>query len=102
MLGEDLGKLKIVTCHLGNRASCAAVKNGVCIDTSMGFTPLDGLVMGNRSGAIDPAVITFIKDKKGISAEEVISIFNKKSGVHNYLSISSDFRDLEEAARRRK
>ncbi|NLP30512.1 MAG: acetate kinase [Clostridiales bacterium] len=99
MLGEDLGKLKIVTCHLGNGASCAAVKNGVCIDTSMGFTPLDGLVMGTRSGAIDPAVITFIKDKKGISAEEVISIFNKKSGVHGISGISSDFRDLEEAAR---
>ena len=99
MLGEEIGNLRIITCHLGNGASCAAVKNGVCIDTSMGFTPLDGLVMGTRSGAIDPAVITFIKEKEGISAEEVLQILNKKSGVQGISGISSDFRDLEEAAR---
>lgn len=97
LLGKKVEELKIVTCHLGNGASCAAVKNGVCIDTSMGFTPLDGLVMGTRSGAVDPAVVTFIAEKEGISAEETISILNKKSGVLGISGVSSDFRDLETA-----
>jgi len=97
LLGKDFNEVKIITCHLGNGASCAAVKNGVCIDTSMGFTPLDGLVMGTRSGAIDPAVITFIAEKEDIRADEVISILNKKSGVAGISGISNDFRDLEEA-----
>ncbi len=97
MLNKDVKDIKVVTCHLGNGASCAAVKNGVCIDTSMGFTPLDGLVMGTRSGAIDPAVITFIAEKEGIGADEVINILNKKSGVAGISGVSSDFRDLEEA-----
>lgn len=98
MLGKNFDEVKVVTCHLGNGASCAAVRNGVCIDTSMGFTPLDGLVMGTRSGAIDPAVITFIAEKEGISADQVITILNKKSGVHGISGVSSDFRDLEKAA----
>ncbi len=98
MLGKDIKDLKIITCHLGNGASCAAVKNGVCIDTSMGFTPLDGLVMGTRSGAIDPAVITFLKQKENISADDVVSILNKKSGILGISGISSDFRDVEKAA----
>ena len=97
LLGKDYNDVKIITCHLGNGASCAAVKNGVCIDTSMGFTPLDGLVMGTRSGAIDPAVITFIAEKEGIGADEVINILNKKSGVAGISGVSNDFRDLEEA-----
>lgn len=97
MLNKDVKDIKVVTCHLGNGASCAAVKNGVCIDTSIGFTPLDGLVMGTRSGAIDPAVITFIAEKEGIGADEVINILNKKSGVAGISGVSSDFRDLEEA-----
>ncbi len=97
MMNKDIKDVKVVTCHLGNGASCAAVKNGVCIDTSMGFTPLDGLVMGTRSGAIDPAVITFIAEKEGIGADEVINILNKKSGVAGLSGVSSDFRDLEEA-----
>ena len=97
MMKKDINDVKVVTCHLGNGASCAAVKNGVCIDTSMGFTPLDGLVMGTRSGAIDPAVITFIAEKEGIGADEVINILNKKSGVAGLSGVSSDFRDLEEA-----
>lgn len=97
MLGKDIKDLKIVTCHLGNGASCAAVKNGVCIDTSMGFTPLDGLVMGTRSGAIDPAVVTFIAEKEGIRAEDALSILNKKSGVLGISGVSSDFRDIETA-----
>lgn len=98
ILGKDIKDLKIVTCHLGNGASCAAVKYGICVDTSMGFTPLDGLVMGTRSGAIDPAVITYIKEKEGISAEAVINILNKKSGIQGLSGVSSDFRDVEKAA----
>jgi len=98
MLGKEPKDVKVVTCHLGNGASCAAVKNGVCIDTSMGFTPLDGLVMGTRSGAIDPAVITFLKQKEKISADEVVSILNKKSGMLGVSGVSSDFRDVEQAA----
>ncbi len=99
LLGKDVKDVKIITCHLGNGASCAAVQNGVCVDTSMGFTPLDGLVMGTRSGAIDPAVITFIAEKENISADEVINILNKKSGVAGISGVSNDFRDLEEAER---
>lgn len=97
LLGKDIKDLKIITCHLGNGASCAAVKNGVCVDTSMGFTPLDGLVMGTRSGAIDPAVITYIAEKENIGADDVISILNKKSGVLGISGVSSDFRDLGDA-----
>lgn len=97
LLGKQVDELKVITCHLGNGASCAAVKNGVCIDTSMGFTPLDGLVMGTRSGAVDPAVVTFISEKEGISAEDTINILNKKSGVLGISGVSSDFRDLETA-----
>lgn len=98
MLGKDIKELKIITCHLGNGASCAAVKNGVCVDTSMGFTPLDGLVMGTRSGAVDPAVITFLKQKEKMSADDIVSILNKKSGMLGVSGISSDFRDVEKAA----
>ena len=97
ILGEPLESLKIITCHLGNGSSITAVKEGRSIDTSMGFTPLEGLMMGTRSGSIDPAIITFIQEKEGLSASEVNDILNKKSGV---LGISgySDFRDIEERA----
>ena len=98
LLKKDVGQLKIVTCHLGNGASCAAVRNGICIDTSMGFTPLDGLVMGTRSGAVDPAIITFIKEKEELSADQVVSILNKKSGMLGVSGVSSDFRDVEQQA----
>lgn len=97
LLGKDIKDLKIITCHLGNGASCAAVKNGSCIDTSMGFTPLDGLVMGTRSGAVDPAVITFIAEKENISADKVIEILNKKSGIAGISGVSNDFRDVKAA-----
>lgn len=97
ILGKDIKDLNIVTCHLGNGASCAAVKGGVCVNTSMGFTPLDGLVMGTRSGAIDPAVITFIAEKENISAEKVINILNKESGIKGVSGVSNDMRDVEEA-----
>ena len=98
ILEEDVKDLKIITCHLGNGASIAAVQNGICVDTSMGFTPLEGLVMGTRSGDLDPTVMTFLMNEKGYSADEMNQILNKKSGVLGVSGLSSDFRDLEEAA----
>jgi acetate kinase len=99
LLDKPLEKLNIITCHLGNGASCAAVKGGKCIDTSMGFTPLDGLIMGTRSGTVDPAIITFIAQKEGITEEQVTSVMlNKKSGILGVSGVSSDFRDVEKEA----
>ena len=99
ILGKDRKDLKIIVCHLGNGASITAVKNGVSVDTSMGLTPLEGLIMGTRSGDLDPAIVTFIAEKEGITAQEVIDICNKKSGVLGLSGgFSSDFRDLAEAA----
>jgi len=98
MLGKDVKDTKVITCHLGNGASVAAVNGGKSIDTSMGFTPLEGLVMGTRSGDIDPAIVSFIKDREGLTAAEVTSILNKKSGVLGISGVSSDFRDIEDAA----
>ena len=98
MLGKPLEKLKIITCHLGNGASIAAVMNGKSVDTSMGFTPLEGLAMGTRSGNIDPAIIKFLAEKENISISKVDEILNKKSGVLGISGVSSDFRDIEEAA----
>ena len=98
ILGKDIKALKIIVCHLGNGASVSAVKYGESVDTSMGLTPLEGLIMGTRSGDLDPAIITFIAEKEGISAEQVIDICNKKSGVLGLSGgISSDFRDLADA-----
>ena len=97
MLDVNINDLKLITCHLGNGASVSAIKRGVCIDTSMGFTPLEGLVMGTRSGDIDPAIVSFIAEKEGITLEEASDILNKKSGVLGISGVSSDFRDLEEA-----
>ena len=94
MLGKDIKDLKIITCHLGNGASVAAVKNGKCIDTSMGFTPLAGLAMGTRSGDIDPAIVNFIEKKMG----DADTVLNKKSGVFGVSGVSSDFRDIEAEA----
>lgn len=99
ILGRDVKDLKIIVCHLGNGASVSAVKYGESVDTSMGLTPLEGLIMGTRSGDLDPAIITFLAQKEGIRAEEVIDICNKKSGVLGLSDgLSSDFRDLAEAA----
>lgn len=89
---------KVIVCHLGNGASISAVKNGKCVDTSMGLTPLEGLIMGTRSGDLDPAILEFISKKEGKSLEEVTNILNKKSGVQGMSGVSSDFRDLEAAA----
>jgi acetate kinase len=99
ILGKKLEELKIITCHIGNGASVAAVKYGKCVDTSMGFTPLEGLVMGTRSGDLDPAIPFFIMEKEGISPQEMYDILNKKSGVYGLSKgFSSDMRDIEEAA----
>ena len=98
MLGKSPEDLKIITCHLGNGASIAAVKNGKVVDTSMGLTPLEGLIMGTRCGDIDPAIIPFIMKKEGLSIDEVDTLMNKKSGVYGMTGISSDFRDIEDAA----
>ena len=98
ILGKDVKDLKIVVCHLGNGASISAVKNGECVDTSMGLTPLEGLIMGTRSGDIDPAIIEFICKKENLSVEEMNSILNKKSGVLGLSGLSSDFRDLVNAS----
>ncbi|HHU90579.1 MAG TPA: acetate kinase [Clostridiaceae bacterium] len=99
MLGKPIEQLKIVTCHLGNGSSIAAVDGGKTVDTSMGFTPLDGLAMGTRCGAIDPAVVTFIMQKEDLTAEQMDTIMNKKSGVMGISGVSSDFRDLDEAVK---
>lgn len=99
ILGRDIKDLKIIVCHLGNGASVSAVKYGESVDTSMGLTPLEGLIMGTRSGDLDPAIVTFIAENEGISAEEVINVCNKKSGVLGLSDgVSSDFRDLGDAA----
>ena len=97
ILGKDINDLKIIVCHLGNGASVSAVKNGKCIDTSMGLTPLEGLIMGTRTGDIDPSVVEFIMKKENLSVAEVNNVLNKKSGVFGLSNeLSSDFRDLEE------
>lgn len=98
LMGKDYKDLKIITCHLGNGSSVAAIKNGECIDTSMGFTPLEGLVMGTRCGNIDPAIIPFLMKKETMSMEQIDTYINKKSGVLGISGVSSDFRDIEKAA----
>ena len=94
-LGKDIKDLKIVTCHLGNGSSIAAVDGGKCVDTSMGLTPLEGLPMGTRSGNLDPAILEFVMKNEGISdISEMLNILNKKSGMLGISGVSSDFRDL--------
>ena len=96
--GLDLNYSKIITCHLGNGSSIAAVVNGKSIDTTMGFTPLEGLIMGTRCGNVDPDVVTYIQEKEGLSPEEMSKVLNKKSGFIGLSGVSSDARDLNEAA----
>ena len=98
MLGKDIADLKIITCHLGNGASVAAVDGGKVVDTSMGLTPLEGLIMGTRCGDIDPAIIPFIMKKENLDADGVDKLMNKESGVYGMTGISSDFRDISTAA----
>lgn len=97
LLGKDAKDLKIITCHLGNGSSISAVNGGKCVDTSMGFTPLDGVPMGTRTGAMDPAVMTYLMNK-GMTAKEIDNLVNKESGVAGISGVSSDFRDLSAAA----
>jgi acetate kinase len=98
MMNKNVEELKLVTCHLGNGASVAAVSGGISIDTSMGFTPLEGLAMGTRTGDLDPAIVTFLMNKENLSIAEMDNIMNKKSGVLGMSGVSSDFRDIEGAA----
>ena len=95
-LGLDINISKIIVAHLGNGASISAVKDGKCVDTSMGLTPLEGLVMGTRSGDIDPAIMEFIAKKENLDIAGVMNVLNKKSGVQGISKVSSDFRDLED------
>jgi len=98
LMDKNLEELKIITCHLGNGASVAAVDRGRSVDTSMGLTPLEGLVMGTRCGDIDPAIVPFLQKKEGLEPEEVDSIMNKESGLLGISGISNDSRDVSEAA----
>lgn len=98
ILGEDIHDLRIITCHLGNGCSIAAIDHGVPVDTSMGFTPLDGLMMGTRSGSVDPAIVTFLMDHEGLSAAEMNNILNKQSGLLGVSGISNDLRMVRDAS----
>ncbi|NVO09579.1 MAG: acetate kinase [Bacteroidales bacterium] len=98
ILGMDFNSCKIITCHLGNGASIAAIKNGKSVDTSMGFTPVEGLIMGTRSGDVDPGVLLFLAEKENLSIKQVNDVINKKSGVQGISGLSSDMRDLENAS----
>ncbi len=97
-LNKDIKDLKIVTCHLGNGSSITAVDGGKCIDTSMGFTPLAGVMMGTRTGDIDPSIVTYIMDKEGLTPAQMNAMMNKESGALGVSGFSSDFRDIENAA----
>ena len=97
-LGVDRSKSRVITCHLGNGSSMCAVENGKCIDTSMGITPLEGVIMGTRSGSMDPAVVQYICNNEHISVDEMLTICNKKSGLLGISGLSSDMRDIDKAA----
>lgn len=97
-LGVDRSKTRVITCHLGNGSSMCAVENGKCIDTSMGITPLEGVIMGTRSGSMDPAVVQYICNNEHISVDEMLTICNKKSGLLGISGMSSDMRDIDKAA----
>ncbi|WP_299448028.1 acetate kinase [uncultured Phascolarctobacterium sp.] len=100
LMGEHMSDLRIITCHLGNGASITAIKYGKSIDTSMGYTPLEGLIMGTRSGEIDPAIIPFLMEKENMTAQQIDDYLNRRSGILGISGLSSDFRDLESAANR--
>ena len=97
--GKDKKDMKIITCHLGNGCSITAVKDGVCYDTSMGFTPLDGFMMGTRTGTLDPSALTYIAEKENLSPADINNICNKKSGILGVSGISNDNRDVQAAAK---
>ena len=98
LLEEDLRDLKLITCHLGNGCSISAVDHGIAVDTSMGMTPLDGLMMGTRCGSIDPAIVTYVMSKEGLSPDEMNDLLNKKSGLLGISGISNDLRNVDELA----
>ena len=100
-MNKDIKDLKIITCHLGNGVSITAVDGGKSVDTTMGFTPLDGIIMGSRCGSIDPAIVTFLQKEKGYTADEVNEIMNKKSGVVGVSGLTTDFRDIRAAVNER-
>ncbi|MEG0797937.1 MAG: acetate kinase [Acidaminococcaceae bacterium] len=100
MMEEHMTDLRFITCHLGNGASIAAIKYGKSVDTSMGYTPLEGLIMGTRSGEIDPAIIPFLMEKENMTAPQIDDYLNRRSGILGISGLSSDFRDLESAANR--
>ena len=97
LMGKDIKDLKLITCHIGNGSSITAVKNGKVVDTSMGLTPLDGILMGTRSGCLDPSVVTFIAEKENLSPQEMNTLLNKKSGLLGISGVSSDDRDVTKA-----
>lgn len=97
-MGKDVKDLKIVSCHLGNGSSITAVDGGKSVDTSMGFTPLDGVVMGTRTGSVDPSAVTFVADKHGFTPSQMSEYMNKKSGFLGVSGVGSDNRDIQEAA----
>ncbi|MBD2231782.1 acetate kinase [Phormidium tenue] len=97
LMGEDIASLKLLTCHLGNGCSLAAVTNGVCVDTTMGFTPLDGLMMGSRSGSVDPGILIYLMRQEGYSADQLDTLLNKESGLKGLSGISNDMRVVVEA-----
>lgn len=96
-LGLDYDKQRIITCHIGNGASIAAIKDGVCVDTSMGLTPTEGLVMGTRSGDVDPGALVYLMEREGLDADGLMKLINKESGMAGFTEISSDMRDIEDA-----
>ena len=98
LMGKHMSDLRIITCHLGNGSSVSAIKGGRSIDTTMGFTPLSGLIMGTRTGDIDPAIVPFLMEKTGMTYEEIDRVMNKESGVLGISGVSNDFRVIEEAA----
>lgn len=97
VMGRDIKDLKLITCHLGNGSSITAVQGGICVDTSMGFTPLDGFIMGTRSGAVDPSAVTYLAKQLNVKPEEMDTILNKESGVLGISGLSSDDRDITKA-----
>ena len=98
IMGKDIKRLKLITCHLGNGASICAIKNGESVETNMGFTPLEGVAMGTRCGSIDPAILTYIMKELNLTIEQANDLMNKKSGILGVSGVSSDFRDVEVAA----
>jgi acetate kinase len=99
---KDITEIKTITCHIGNGVSITAVNGGESVDTTMGFTPLDGIIMGSRSGSVDPSIVTYLMKEKGFSAEEMNEILNKKSGILGLSGIGTDFRDIRSAVENEK